>query len=635
MPPPIEVGPFPVNEDTIDSNLDLDLDFQLLAQCLTDLSRPGQTPQGVSEVSGGASDVEVKTDSFLNNEWLQILLGIQPWLGLGSPLPEDGTPDSILVAFFAQIPPGKPEGCFNLNENGVISVTPIGIDRLSSRLERAVEFRNSFEEGLDEGQSLKDATAIWSEAWDDENSQIRRPISDINAKVDKWKILNFRDMAREGKFELNPSYQRDVVWSNKDSVMLIESILRGIPLPSVIFSEDAEGKYQIVDGKQRLTAILRFIGWHPTANKFITSKHSTPELFQKDFPKFFKDHRIKPVEQAEHFLPFKLGRFTDSGDPLAPISQKYYSQIREMKIRRGGKDERIRDIFESPSSNYEIPVLIFTETRIQDIHQVFGIYNRQGMKLNAEELRNAIYHHLYLTRLLLGLSGDRADPNVIAELVAFLPVNLREGAAKVGSTLGDKGFGTARFKRTKVLSWVVAIMVHSPNPSDGGGYVYPATANHINSMLEKIQEDASAHILYGEAGLTHLAEDIQLAVQAHQDAIEAWPPKLISKKGFPGKWEELPLVATLLGTLILVASGNLDSITGKTEEIRAYLDSERARPPKKTQNKTQWQFISRVVIDILMASGADANAIDLALKERYGYSCIPILTTLGTEYSYE
>ena len=46
--------------------------------------------------------------------------------------------------------------------------------------------------------------------------------------------------------------------------MLIESILRGIPLPSIILARGSGNqRFQIVDGKQRLTAILRFMGAHP------------------------------------------------------------------------------------------------------------------------------------------------------------------------------------------------------------------------------------------------------------------------------------------------------------------------------------------------------------------------------------
>lgn len=40
---------------------------------------------------------------------------------------------------------------------------------------------------------------------------------------------------------------------------LIESMLLGIPLPVVYFAEEEDGSYSVIDGQQRLTAIISFI----------------------------------------------------------------------------------------------------------------------------------------------------------------------------------------------------------------------------------------------------------------------------------------------------------------------------------------------------------------------------------------
>ena len=45
----------------------------------------------------------------------------------------------------------------------------------------------------------------------------------------------------------------------KKSSRLIESILLRIPLPAFYFSKDEKGKYQVVDGQQRLTAIYDYM----------------------------------------------------------------------------------------------------------------------------------------------------------------------------------------------------------------------------------------------------------------------------------------------------------------------------------------------------------------------------------------
>ena len=44
--------------------------------------------------------------------------------------------------------------------------------------------------------------------------------------------------------------------------------------------------------------------------------------------------------------------------------------------------------------NYKFPVIIYKKVTSEQIHEVFSLYNKQGKHLNAEEIRNALYHHL-------------------------------------------------------------------------------------------------------------------------------------------------------------------------------------------------------------------------------------------------
>lgn len=73
----------------------------------------------------------------------------------------------------------------------------------------------------------------------------------------------FQYWRREGYLELNPPYQRGDVWGPIRQRNLIRSILMGIPIPSVIvndrFASNWGGSVAVIDGKQRITAILKFI----------------------------------------------------------------------------------------------------------------------------------------------------------------------------------------------------------------------------------------------------------------------------------------------------------------------------------------------------------------------------------------
>ncbi|PKU52577.1 hypothetical protein CRI88_09690 [Lysinibacillus fusiformis] len=62
----------------------------------------------------------------------------------------------------------------------------------------------------------------------------------------------------ESILDLSPDFQRNYVWDNTRKSRLIESILLRIPLPVFYLARDNEGKYQVVDGVQRLSVINEF-----------------------------------------------------------------------------------------------------------------------------------------------------------------------------------------------------------------------------------------------------------------------------------------------------------------------------------------------------------------------------------------
>lgn len=61
-----------------------------------------------------------------------------------------------------------------------------------------------------------------------------------------------------GRLILNPEWQRDFVWDKKRSSRLIESFLIDLPIPVVYLALNNEGKYEVIDGLQRLTSVFRF-----------------------------------------------------------------------------------------------------------------------------------------------------------------------------------------------------------------------------------------------------------------------------------------------------------------------------------------------------------------------------------------
>ncbi len=60
---------------------------------------------------------------------------------------------------------------------------------------------------------------------------------------------------------VNRRYQRKLVWTLEEKQKLVESILRKYPIPAILLAEkeDDHGRYEIIDGLQRLNAIVSFI----------------------------------------------------------------------------------------------------------------------------------------------------------------------------------------------------------------------------------------------------------------------------------------------------------------------------------------------------------------------------------------
>ena len=62
---------------------------------------------------------------------------------------------------------------------------------------------------------------------------------------------------------LKPLFQRNPVWTPKQKSYLIDSILRGYPVPEIYLQttedEDGNDRHIVVDGQQRIRACLEFL----------------------------------------------------------------------------------------------------------------------------------------------------------------------------------------------------------------------------------------------------------------------------------------------------------------------------------------------------------------------------------------
>jgi hypothetical protein len=137
----------------------------------------------------------------------------------------------------------------------------------------------------------------------------------------------FRDRYLDRSLTIKPPYQRRPVWAMKQKCYLIESILLGFPIPEIYLQKttSAEGlnRYAIVDGQQRIRAILQFVG-----------VDSDPQ--EEEFNKFVLD-------KLPNSSPWKNKSFADLTSTEKSSFYGYELAVRQLQTDSDGE---LRDMLE-------------------------------------------------------------------------------------------------------------------------------------------------------------------------------------------------------------------------------------------------------------------------------------------------
>lgn len=80
----------------------------------------------------------------------------------------------------------------------------------------------------------------------------------ITSTVD-YNLESLSQLINKRTIDLAPKYQRRFRWDDTRKSKLIESFLMNVPIPPIFLNEDDFGKYSVIDGKQRLSAINEFL----------------------------------------------------------------------------------------------------------------------------------------------------------------------------------------------------------------------------------------------------------------------------------------------------------------------------------------------------------------------------------------
>jgi len=188
---------------------------------------------------------------------------------------------------------------------------------------------------------------------EDETEKAKQLVRTDAYQMSVSEIVN---MYRDEELIINPNFQRLYRWEIGQKSNLIESFLLGIPIPSIFVFEKENAKWELIDGLQRTSTILEFMGYlkDPDSGELLPpiALVATKYLPSLDRVVWEKSNRID--------LPVKH---------QVEIGSTYQLAIRRSRLSV--------EILKRPSSN---------ETKFE----LFQRLNAGGTQANAQELRNVI-----------------------------------------------------------------------------------------------------------------------------------------------------------------------------------------------------------------------------------------------------
>lgn len=189
---------------------------------------------------------------------------------------------------------------------------------------------------------------------------------------------------KSGRIIIDPEWQRNYVWDLSRASKLIESFLLDIPVPVVYFAKTDSGKYEVIDGLQRLTSVFNFFD-----NKYKLQKldllneykgksfHNLPtEIQNKLEDSILRSFELSDSHGDIHFVVFE--RLNTGG-----------IKLNDMEIRnclyRGSLNSLIKDLAINENFKKTVNQKNF-EKRMQDralILRFLAFYERTHLKCTS------------------------------------------------------------------------------------------------------------------------------------------------------------------------------------------------------------------------------------------------------------
>lgn len=180
---------------------------------------------------------------------------------------------------------------------------------------------------------------------------------DITTYPSDFTLSGLHDMWKKNKITI-PDYQREFVWNIKQSSLLIESFLIGLPVPPIFFYVDENNLNLVIDGQQRLLSIFYF------------------------FEGYFGKENEKGKRQI-----FRLTGL----NPKNPFYNKRYEDLEDRdKMKIEGSVLRAINVKQ-----------LAPKDQSTSVYHIFERLNTGGTPLKPQEIRNCVYRGDFLKKLRL------------------------------------------------------------------------------------------------------------------------------------------------------------------------------------------------------------------------------------------
>jgi hypothetical protein len=181
--------------------------------------------------------------------------------------------------------------------------------------------------------------AIWSEVFalvDDsqvESLFVGNPLGGFGySQRDIYSLLH--TMKHFG-VDMNPDYQRGHVWDDNDKVRLIDSIMNGCDIGKFVFIhlpyKEGGPFYEVLDGKQRITAIIEFY-----ESRFQYKGKYFHELSRLDQGEFLRVS-VSYAEVRNPTREAKLRFFLSVNTTGRPVEESHIKHVKELLEQETGK----------------------------------------------------------------------------------------------------------------------------------------------------------------------------------------------------------------------------------------------------------------------------------------------------------